>query len=230
MLRADFHVHTSYSPDSAMSPQRLVERCLAAGLTCIAVTDHNTLRGAHETARLAPFRIIIGEEIETSDGDLIGLFLQTEVPKGLPPMEAVRRIKAQGGLVAIPHPFDVVRRSVLQPSALAEVLPHADMIESFNSRNLFSRANRRALAVATARGLLVTAVSDAHHPRELGGTYTEIPEFDGTAEGFKQALTQARLVGRPSGPWVHLLSTWNKLLHASQRLSRPGKARGTGVR
>ena len=108
-------------------------------------------------------------------------------------METVERIKAQGGLVSIPHPYDSVRTSVLSADAMVEVLPHADIIEAFNARNVFRGADERARAAAAEHGLAVTAVSDSHHPWELGCTYTEMPEFDGTPQGFLAALREATL-------------------------------------
>ena len=211
MLKGDFHMHTHFSPDCAMPPERLVRRCLEVGLNCIAVTDHNTTRGAYEVRRLAPFMVIIGEEVKTSGGEITGLFLQEEVPRGLSPLETVSRIREQGGLISIPHPFDHFRRSVIQSEALREVLPHVDIIEAFNARTTLASDLRRAQRLAQERGILVSAVSDAHVPLELGRAYVELPEFDGTPEGFKQALAQGRLVGRRINPLVHLLTTYTKL-------------------
>lgn len=210
-LRGDFHIHTSFSPDSTTPPSRLVLRCLQVGISLIAITDHNRIGGALETAALAPFQVIVGEEITTTEGEVTGLFLTEEVPAGLSPLETVRRIRDQGGLVSIPHPFDRVRRSVITKSALEEILPQTDIIEAFNARNTFQGANQRAMELAREYGLLVTAVSDAHHPLELGRTYTELPGFDGTSEGFKAALLEAHLVTKPSSPFVHAITTWNKL-------------------
>lgn len=222
MLRVDLHTHTRFSPDCATPPRRLVERCLRVGLNCVAVTDHGTIRGALEVARIAPFRVIIGEEVPTRDGDIIGLFLQEEVPPGLPVGEAARRIREQGGLVSIPHPFDRLRRSVITPQGLAEVLPLAHMVEVFNARNTFPGDDRRALALARERGLPGVAVSDAHHPLELGHTFTEMPDFDGTPQGFLQALAGARLVCRRSSPLVHLITVSNRLLKRLRRTLTPG--------
>jgi predicted metal-dependent phosphoesterase TrpH len=117
-LRADFHMHTHYSKDCTTSPKRLVARCLRVGLGCIAVTDHNTIRGGMEVAEIAPFPVIVASEVKTTHGEITGLFLTEEIPRGLSPMETVERIKAQGGLVSIPHPFDKVRSSVITDDAL----------------------------------------------------------------------------------------------------------------
>ena len=138
------------------------------GIGCIAVTDHNTIRGGQAVAKIAPFPVIVASEVKSTHGEITGLFLTEEVPRGLSPMETVERIKAQGGLVSIPHPYDTVRTSVLSDDAMVEVLPHADIIEAFNARNVFRGAEERARAAAAEHGLAVTAVSDSHHPWEMG--------------------------------------------------------------
>ncbi|MBI2165860.1 MAG: PHP domain-containing protein [Chloroflexi bacterium] len=211
MLRVDLHIHTSFSPDSLIGLQGLVRRCLETGLTCIAVTDHNTIQGALALSRTAPFKVIVGEEIKTSGGELVGLFLKEEVPRGLTPLETIRRVKEQGGLVSIPHPFDVLRRSVIRRDALEEVLPLIDIIEVFNARNIFRASNSRAMQLAEVRGLVKAAVSDAHSTRELGRTYMEMPDLEIDPALFKAALAEARLVTRPSGALAHFLSTYAKL-------------------
>lgn len=211
MLRTDLHIHTCFSYDGAVSPEKLVARCLQRGLSCVAITDHNSIAGALAVRQLAPFTVIVGEEIRTTGGELTGLFLTEEVPGDLPPLETLRRIKAQGGLVSIPHPFDRFRSSVIRQEALEEVLPRVDIIEGFNARNTFRQANQRALALARAYGLAVSAVSDAHTLLEVGRTYVVMPEFDGTAAGFLTSLRQGALVTRRSSPLVHVATTYQKL-------------------
>ena len=210
MLKADFHIHTDYSPDSSVSPKSLVARCVKQGINCIAVTDHDTIQGALAVARIAPFRVIIGSEIKSADGEIIGLFLKEDVPPKLLALETVRRIKQQGGLVSLPHPFDRFRHHVLTPKGLDEALPYADMVEGLNARNMASADNRKALELATKRGLPAVGVTDCHSIIEVGRAFTELPDFDGTAEGFKKALAQAKIGGRPSHSLVHTISTYNK--------------------
>ena len=217
MLRLDLHMHTRFSPDSLMEPEELVARCLATGLSCIAVTDHNTIEGALEVQHLAPFRVIIGEEIKSRGGEIIGLFLQEAIPRGITSLETVQRIKEQGGLVSIPHPFDHFRRSVIERQALHEVLPYVDIVEAFNARNTFQRANRKALELALEHDILTSAVSDSHTPVEVGRTYVEIPDFDGTPSGLRQALAQGNLVRRQITPLIHFLTTFTK---GRKRLAR----------
>ena len=211
MLRAELHVHTRFSPDCTTPPDKLVERCQKVGVNCVAITDHNTIQGALAVQKIAPFLVIIGEEVKSTAGEITGLFLSKEVPAGLSPMETVEHIKAQGGLISIPHPFDRMRRSVITAPALEEVLPHVDIIEAFNARNTFAIANSRAKALAQERGLLMSAVSDAHTLLELGRAYVEIPEFDGTPEGFKESLRQGQLVTRGITPLIHFATTFTKL-------------------
>jgi len=204
LIRADLHGHTFYSPDAVTAPQDYVAACLRRGINCVAITDHNTIRGALAVQKLAPFTVIIGEEVRTREGEVIGLFLVEEVPGGLSPEETVRRIKEQGGLVVIPHPFD---RRALRPQALQRILPQVDVIEAFNARVLRSSENEQALAFARERGLATCAGSDAHSPGEVGNAYVEMEEFQGPRE-FLQALREGRIVGRLATPLVHLISTW----------------------
>ena len=223
MIRADLHVHTYRSPDSETTVETLVSRCVEVGLDCVAVTDHNTIEGALEVRERAPFLVIIGEEVTTSEGEVTGLFLRETVPRGLPPLETVARIKEQGGLVSIPHPYDRFRRSVITSTGLDAVIPQADIVEAFNSRNTLGGDNRRARETADRHGLLVSAVSDAHTPGELGRTYVEMPEFDGTPEGLKQSLARGRIVTRSASPFVHVLTTLTKIKKRVRPKGVPGR-------
>ena len=207
MLRADFHIHTFYSVDSMNPLDKIIARCLEVGIDCIAGTDHNTIAGALEMERLAPFKVIVGEEILTASGEIIGYFLHEEIPARLTAEETVLRIKEQGGLVCIPHPFDRLRFSAIHRQAMEEILPYIDIIEVFNSRVIFARHCARAVLFAETHGLLASAGSDAHTIHEIGNAYVEMPEFD-DRDGFCLALAQGRIVGRRSGIGVHLRSKW----------------------
>ena len=217
-------MHTHFSPDSDVAPERLVARCLEVGLNCIAVTDHNTVDGAFAVREIAPFPVIIAEEVASAEGEITGLFLQETIPVGLSPQETVRRIKDQGGLVSIPHPFDRFRGHVISRAALDEILPDIDIVEAFNSRNSLPGDNRKAEQFARENGLIVSAVSDAHTTYELGRTYMEIREFDGSPEDFKLALADARIVSKPVTPLVHVATTLTKLRRRLRRGRRgPGR-------
>ncbi len=211
MLRADLHMHTRFSPDSLVSPESLVARCLKVGLSCIAVTDHNTTEGAKAVKEIAPFLVIVGEEVRTAEGEVTGLFLTETVPPGLSIDETARRIKGQGGLVSIPHPFDRFRGEVISRRGLDQVVRYADVVEVFNARNNLSGDDRKAMDFAREHGLLTSGVSDAHTTMELGRTYVEMPDFDGTPEGFKRALAQGVIVGRRTSPLIHVITSLTKM-------------------
>ena len=203
MLRADLHIHTADSMDSTTSVEQVVARCLEIGINCVAVTDHGAVANALRLKSMAPFPVIVGEEILTPHGEIMGLFLTERVPSPLPAQEAVARIKAQGGLVCIPHPFDRLRGSALGGRMVEMLLPEIDIIEVFNSRTHLLRDLARALSFAQSHGLAASAGSDAHTPGEIGRAYVEMPQFNGRDE-FLQSLAQGRIVGRRSSPLVHL--------------------------
>ena len=155
--------------------------------------------------------VIIGEEVGTSEGEVTGLFLEETIPRGLPPVETARRIKEQGGLVSLPHPFDRFRSEVITKSGIEDVLPYADIVEVFNSRNSMDADNRAAHDFARRHNLLTSGVSDAHTTIELGRTYVTMPEFDGTPEGFKAALAQGTIHARKTTPLIHVATTMTKI-------------------
>ncbi|HID86936.1 MAG TPA: PHP domain-containing protein [Anaerolineae bacterium] len=210
MIRIDLHVHTRYSGDCLTSFQAIIEACRRRGLGGVAITDHNRLEGALAFREVAPFPVIVGEEVDTSEGEIIGLFLKEEIPRGLTPEETVTRIKEQGGLVYIPHPMDRVRRSALRRGALERILDQVDAIEVFNARVTFPADNEEARRYAQEHGLPQGAGSDAHTPGEIGRAYVEMEPFNDPEE-FLRHLAQGRVVGRLSSPLVHLASTRAKL-------------------
>ena len=210
-LKADLHMHTSYSGDCDTPPERLVRRCREVGLECIAITDHNTIRGAFEVRKLADFTVIVGEEVMSSQGDIIGLFLEEEIPRGLSPLKTVHLIKEQGGLVMVPHPFDTIRRGPLSATGLAEIMPHVDLTEVLNARTILPRDLARCRRLAREAQITPVAVSDAHTTTELGSAYIEIDGFDGSPESFKSAVEQGKIFGHRSTPLVHLITAYVKV-------------------
>ncbi|HSP54577.1 MAG TPA: PHP domain-containing protein [Dehalococcoidia bacterium] len=213
LIRADLHNHTYFSPDSILSPEEVVERVRRAGLNCIAITDHNTVRGGLAVREIADgFQVIVGEEVRTADGEILGLFLTEDVPRGLPARETVALIKAQGGIVGVPHPFDHLR-SALNEAELEALIAVIDFIEALNSRIVFPVHNKLALEFARRHDKPVSAASDAHSPREVGRSYVEMPPFTGPGD-FLESLRAGRLVGRLSSPLIHMISRYAKLRHA----------------
>ena len=142
--------------------EQIVKRCLELGINCIAVADHNTVAGALKLREFAPFKVIVAEEILTPVGEIMGLFLSEAVSRGLSPQETISRIRSQGGLVAIPHPFG--RSPFWNANRLTsgEVLSQVDIIETFNSRTPFSNSIARAWQLAKEQGKAASAGSDAH--------------------------------------------------------------------
>ncbi len=209
-MRADLHIHSMCSPDSKTTPEQIVSRCKKVGIDCVAITDHDTIAGAIEVKRIAPFTVIVSSEIHTRDGEIIGYFLEKEIPGKLPVAETVRLIKEQGGLVCVPHPFDGLRGSAIERSALLEILPDVDIIEIFNARCMYRYQNNMARDLAAKHKLPASAGSDAHTLNEIGGTYVEMPDF-ADKTGFLKALAQGKITGHAAPPWVHAQSTWAKI-------------------
>ena len=208
-VRVDLHCHTHRSHDSATSYKALVGACRRRGIDVIAITDHNRIEGALEFRDTADQRCIVGEEVSTTEGEIIGLFLKEFIPPRRSPEETIAEIKRQGGVVYVPHPCDRVRRSVITPAALQRVAPLVDAVEVLNARLHSASQNADALRFAQERGLLQGAGSDAHIPFEVGRAGVEMPDFD-DAESFKRALASSRVFGKPSIPLVHLASSFHK--------------------
>ena len=209
-MKADLHAHTHFSRDALTSVETFVRRYRRAGIDCVAVSDHNNIDGALAVRETAPFRVIISEEIKSSDGEIIGLFLQETIHKGLTPEDTVRAIREQGGLVLVPHPFDRARRSPLREEALLRIMNDVDVIEAFNSRTVFQADNERSRRLAEAHGKLMSAATDSHTPWEIGLAYTEMPPFEDPGD-FLVELGKGKIVGRRCFVGFHLLSTWAKI-------------------
>ena len=211
MARVDLHLHTEYSPDSISRLAAVARRAQRAGLTHLSVTDHNTIAGALRLKELQGLPVIVGEEIMTARGELIGLFLSTPVPPGLSPRQTAELIHQQGGLVYVPHPMDPFRHG-LREEGLRELADAIDVIEVFNARCV--RASSNVIAAQVAEGLPAAraAASDAHTLWEIGRSFTEGPDFS-DAPGLLRSLRAGRLRRRRSPAAVHLLSRYAALRH-----------------
>ncbi len=193
-----------------MSLPQIVNRCLETGINCVAIADHGTIEGALKMQSIAPFPVIVAEEILTPHGEIMGMFLQEGIPSGLSIEQTISSIRAQGALVCIPHPFDVFRSSSLG-SDIMETLPgQIDVVEVFNSRCALARYSEKARIFAQKYGLAAGAGSDAHTPHEIGNAYVEMPEFKGK-DDFLQALAEGNIFGHRTNPIVHFGSIWARL-------------------
>ena len=210
MLKADLHVHTEYSVDCNTPLEKIVSRCLEIGINCIVISDHGTAEGALRLRDMAPFKVIVAEEIMTPDGEIMGMFLKETIPSRIPVKEAIARIRAQGGLVGVPHPFDILRRSALRNNMIEKIADQIDIVEVFNSRIFFPQTSRKALAFAEKHGIIKSAGSDAHTLREIGNAYVEMPDFKGK-DDFLQALKKGKISGHVTNPLIHFASAWTKL-------------------
>ena len=210
MLKADFHVHTKYSLDCNTPLPKIVSRCLDIGINCIAIADHGTIEGALKIQELAPFTVIVAEEILTTHGEIMGMFLQEGIPGGLSVEQTIARIRAQNGLVCIPHPFDRLRYSALDSDVVEELGGQIDVIEVFNSRSLLANPANKVQLLAEKYGIRQSAGSDAHTAGEIGNAYVEMPEFNGR-DDFLQALAKGKVVGRRTNPMIHFASIWTRL-------------------
>jgi predicted metal-dependent phosphoesterase TrpH len=203
LVRVDLHVHTAASFDCQSAPIQVARRSQRLGLGPVFVTDHDTIEGALRLRTEAPdLEVVVGQEITTTHGELIGLFLQEAIPSGLEPAEAVRRIKTQGGLVYLEHPFDNFRRRLRQES-IEELAEEFDVVEVWNARSS-QEMNEKAEDLALTLGVPFGAGSDAHRLEEIGSVHLEMEAFKGPAE-FLVALGEARIVHRPKGLFSRLL-------------------------
>jgi predicted metal-dependent phosphoesterase TrpH len=210
-LRMDMHLHTRHSFDCLSDPADILRAARERGIDRLIVTDHNEIAGALELRDMDPERILVGEEVKTREGfDLIGILIQERIPKRTPARETAERIREQGGVVYVPHPFDVARSGA---GALVDELAElVDVVEVHNARCWVPAFNQRAQRWAEEHGKLMGAGSDAHTLRELGAGLVEVPPFEPTREGLLDALRAGRVCARTrSSPVFRAASTYAKV-------------------
>lgn len=208
-LKLDLHIHTRASHDCLSDYADVIETAKRQGLDRIAITDHNEIKGALRARELAPEMVIVGEEVKTAEGvDLTGLFLDEKIPAGTPAAETAQRIRDQGGLVYVPHPFAPGKGG--GDGILPVIRAWVDIVEVFNARIHDPELNERARRWADQNSLPGGAGSDAHTLREIGRGVVEVPAYHGK-EDFLPALRQGTVRGVTSSRWVHLASTWAKI-------------------
>jgi predicted metal-dependent phosphoesterase TrpH len=198
----DLHCHTSASFDSLADPAKVARTAADRGLTHLIVTDHDRIDGALRARDAAPdgLTVIVGEEIRTAAGDLIAAFIEAPIPGGMSIADTIGAIRAQGGLVGVPHPFDRLRGSILaSTNGVAPTIGGmVDWIEVHNAR-LVGKGNERAATFAADHDVPGVAASDAHTVMEVGVAYTALDGDPSTAAGLAAALSTAQLVpGRAS--------------------------------
>ena len=234
----DLHSHSRASFDSLADPPAMLARARRLGLTHLAITDHERIDGAVRAAELAEGagtgpQVIVGEEVRTRDGDLLGLFLREAVPAGLSGPDTAAAIREQGGLVGLPHPFDRFRSSggarAGGASRLADLVPFLDFVEVHNAR-AYRDANPRAAAFAREHGLPGVAASDAHSVMELGLATTVLSAPFSTAQELRALLAGATWTGSRTAYALRAWTPLAKLVQAARgnRRRQPGDVARAG--
>ncbi len=204
-MRVDCHLHTMWSGDSTTTPDELALAVRESAIDVICVTDHGTISGAVRLVAALDCRVVVGQEQRTPEGEVIGLFLTERIPPGCrSAREAALHVRAQGGLVYIPHPYDPLRHRI-DAGALERLAAEGlvDLIEVRNAKTSLGHLNDEAANAARRLGLPGGAGSDAHVPDAVGAAYVEVEDFDG-AEGFLAAIRRGRVVGHhfdSARPW-----------------------------
>ena len=213
-LSVDFHTHTSSSRDSLTSPEKFVAAARRKELDRVVVTDHNGITGARAACALDPERIIVGEEIMTTKGEILAAFVTEEIPRGLSPQETIKRLRDQGAFISVSHPFDSWRVGAWKLEDLLEITPLVDAIEVFNARCTVALDNQKAVDFALEHQLPGTAGSDAHAAFELGKARLVLPQFTGPDE-LRKVIGNGQVQGGLSPIWVHFSSyyaRWRKMV------------------
>jgi predicted metal-dependent phosphoesterase TrpH len=213
---ADFHIHTRFSRDSILAEEKLIRLALERGLTHVAVTNHNNVEGAMaardkvvELGLADQLTVILGEEVSTADGEVVGLFLQRTIPRGLTADETADAIHEQGGLVSIPHAYDPFRNAHIREAPLIDLLEagKVDMVEVFNSRVTFQRHNLQAAELAARYKVPGIACSDSHSSFEIAMSFNALPTF-ANADQLRAALPENEWHGSRSTVLIHLTTRY----------------------
>jgi predicted metal-dependent phosphoesterase TrpH len=209
MFKVDLHTHSVASPDGGITEQQYRQILDQGILDAVAVTDHNTAKFALHLRQQLGDKIIVGEEIMTSHGEIIGLYLTATVPGGLSPLDTIRRIKDQGGLVYIPHPFETIRKGV-GPQTLEEIAEYIDIMEVCNGRVFLQNRSSQAVVWARLNQKVGAASSDAHGVKGVGKTFSSLAELP-TKEGLVALLEHGVLRTGPPSPRALLYPKYHRL-------------------
>lgn len=211
-FRVELHCHTIYSKDSLTKVRNLLNACKDNGIDRIAITDHNTIKGALKAKEIDPEHVIVGEEIMTQKGELLAYYVKEEIPQGLSPIETIKRLREQESVISVAHPFDKIRHGHWEIDDLLEIYHLVDAIEIFNARCMLPKFNKAAQHFAMEHDLPGTAGSDAHALIEVGKASMIVPEFH-DASSFKNAIIAGKFEASLSPFWVHFYSryaVWKK--------------------
>jgi predicted metal-dependent phosphoesterase TrpH len=223
--RLDLHAHTWHSRDCPVSPERVVRAAKRRGMDGIAITNHGRFagHGAAQEASGPDFHVIPGEEVYSSAGEIIGLFLREEIPNGLSPEATCEAIRAQGGVVIVPHPYDRYRKGAIGEAVLDRLIAAGlvDAVEVFNGRMIAPMDNWAARRYAVAHHVPMVVGSDGHSSWEYGTSSIAIAPFTDAAS-FLANLPSATLHTHRSPQWVHLISSIEKKRRKRHEASRTG--------
>jgi predicted metal-dependent phosphoesterase TrpH len=208
-MRIDLHCHSEASSDCRTKLEEIPLVCAQRGIEVLALTDHNQIWGAQKLKEIAPpeLTVIVGEEVYTAEGEIIGLFLTELIPRGLSPEETLERIHAQGGISLLPHGFDPLKPSRLQPDARHRVQDRLDIIEGLNGHVSWTGWNAKARRWATAHDKPTSAGSDAHRAKDIGSVYLETPS---RAIETPADLIAALRAGQIFGKWRNPVTSYFK--------------------
>lgn len=194
MFRIDLHTHSVASPDGGITLKQYKKILEAGILDCIAITDHNRIDFATQAKSILGERIIVGEEIMTSLGEIVGLFLDEPIKPGMSPEETIQAIREQNGVVYIPHPFETIRKG-LHPATLELIQNDVDVLEVCNGRAFLQDHSQQALVWAKLNKVSSAASSDAHGVVGLGRSFTilnQIPSRDTLISLLKNGTLQTK--------------------------------------
>lgn len=219
--KADLHVHTRHSFDGVSDPHEMVHAAVNEGIRVIAVTDHDKIQGAYEAREAAkglPLDVIIGQEVYTGEGELLGLFLNKQIPERKGLLKTIDNIHKQGGLVIVPHPFNwVTLKETITVKRMREIYEIVDAIEIINPSFFGKRGRRKAPRLNEFYGLSEIGSSDAHHYSHIGKAYTY---FEGTsAEDLRKSITQKTT----EAGHIDLWSRYEMLWLMSRNVKKYGK-------
>ncbi|TMC71916.1 MAG: PHP domain-containing protein [Chloroflexi bacterium] len=223
--RLDMHMHTEYSRDSQVALADFAQLAREAKLGAVCITDHDTIEGALRLREMETgLQVIVGEEITTADGELVGLFLKDRVAPGQSAQHSIDLIHDQGGLAYVPHPFSRNRRRHLRRSVLERVASKLDIVEVFNAREVASASNVQALEFAREHDLPGGVGSDSHRRVEIGRAYVDVAPFASPQE-LLLVLREGKVTGTLSGLGIHV-RTW---VDIGRKVMRTRVARLRGI-